>query len=75
MLYATTTTFHGSLFTEETFKGAGGVVVPRVLASWFDLEGSRGGGHVGCHWHARLNGVGLGRWRRNLAEGICNTIE
>ncbi len=40
----TTTTFHFSVFTEETFKGAGGVVVPRLLALWFDLEGSRGAG-------------------------------
>jgi hypothetical protein len=60
-----------------TFKGAGGMVMPRVqvLAVWFDLEGLRGGGHLGCNWHARLNGVGLGRGRRNLAAGICNKIE
>ena len=43
-IYATTTKFHCSVFTEETFKGAGGVVVPRLLAAWFDLEGSKGAG-------------------------------
>jgi hypothetical protein len=72
-IYATTTTFNCSVFTEETFKGAGGVVVPRLLEAWFDLEGSRGA--EGSPGHARLNGVDLGLRRRNLVEGICNKIE
>jgi hypothetical protein len=71
--------FHCSVSTEVGgFQGCwrrGRRVVPRVLAAWFDLEGSSSGGHLGCHWHARLNGVGLERGRRNLANGICNKIE
>jgi hypothetical protein len=72
-IYVTTTTFHCSPRR-----------LSRVLAAWscewcwgvwFDREGSRVGGPLGCHWHARLNWVGLGRWRRNLTEGICNKIE
>jgi hypothetical protein len=55
------------------------MVVPRLLAAWFDLKGSRGArGSPGLPlaiWHARLNGVGLGLGRRNLAKGISNKIE
>jgi hypothetical protein len=59
------------LFTEKTLKGAGGVVVPRVLAVWFDREGSRGGGYLclGCHWHARRRGDGPGALAEKSSRG------
>jgi hypothetical protein len=48
---------------EETLIGADGEVAllaPRVLAAWYDREGSRGEGFLGCYWHARQGEGGPG---------------